>query len=265
MNSERRKIIYMDDVTMSLLSVKNRLQRQYEVYPARSAEALFELLGNITPDLILLDINMPETDGFEIIGRLKNDPNFADIPVIFLTGKRDKQTAIKAIGMGAADLVTKPFSDAEMIERIENQLDPKKLEAYIPIILAVDDNPSVLKAVNELLHRQYKVYTLPQPEKLKALLGMITPDLFLLDCKMPVMSGFDLVPIIRAFPGHEKTPIIFLTWDGTIDTLTAAANFGASDFIVKPIEEMVLRDKLALHTADYMMRRHLRKAQSETY
>ncbi len=265
MSNKRRKIIYVDDVTMSLLSVKNRLQRQFEVYPARSVEALFELLDNIAPDLILLDINMPGTGGFEIIGMLKSDPDLADIPVIFLTGQKDKQTAIKAIGMGAADLVTKPFTDSELIDRIENQLDPQKLEAYMPVILAVDDNPSVLKSVNELLHRQYKVYTLPQPEKMKALLGMITPDLFLLDCKMPVMSGFDLVPVIRAFPGHEKTPIVFLTSDATIDTLTAAANFGASDFIVKPINETILREKLALHTADYMIRRHLRTAQSEAY
>ncbi len=128
----------------------------------------------------------------------------------------------------------------------------------MPIILAVDDNPSILKTLNELLHRQYKVYTLPKPEMLEVLLNNVVPDLFLLDCKMPVLSGFDLVPKIRAFPGHEKTPIVFLTSEGTIDTVNAAVHFGASDFIVKPVDETVLREKLALHTSDYMMRRHLR-------
>lgn len=253
----RKKVIYVDDVNHSLMSVKARLKNYYEIYPAQSAEILYEILENIVPDLILLDINMPDTDGFEIISKLKANRMFVDIPVIFLTGKHDKKTVIKAISLGAVDLVTKPFVDDELVERIENQLDPEKLEAYKPVILAVDDNPSILTAVNELLHHQYKVYTLPKPEALKMLLERIKPDLFLLDCKMPVLNGFDLVPQIREFSEFEKTPIIFLTAEGNIDTLNAAVNFGASDFIVKPINETVLREKIAAHTADYMLRRHM--------
>lgn len=254
----RRRIIYVDDVNFSLLSVKARLQRHYEIFPAQSAEALFELLENITPDLILLDINMPGTDGFEVLQTLNETPRFAEIPVIFLTGRNDKKTLIRAMSLGATDLVTKPFSDEELVRRIKNQLDPEKPEEYIPVILAVDDNPSILKAVHELLHRQYKIYTLPKPEALKILLAKIKPDLFLLDCNMPVLSGFDLVTQIRTFSEHEKTPIVFLTSEGTLDTLNAAVNFGASDFIVKPIDETILRKKMALHMADYMMRRHMR-------
>ncbi len=260
MDKTRKKIIYVDDVNYSLLSVKARLQKHFEVFPAQSAERLFEILENVTPDLILLDIYMPGINGFEIMQTLKDYSRFADLPVIFLTSLGDKKTIIKAMSLGAVDLVTKPFSDAELVERIENQLDPQKSEAYMPVILAVDDNPSILKAVNELLHRQYKVYTLPKPETLQMLLAQkkIIPDLFLLDCKMPVLSGFDLVPQIRAFHEYKSTPIIFLTSDGTIDTLNAAVNFGASDFIVKPIDEAVLRKKLATHTVGYMMRRHMR-------
>ncbi len=258
MDEFRRKIIYVDDVNYSLLAVKTRLQQAYTVYPAQSAEKLFELLENVVPDLILLDINMPGTDGFETIQTLKADARYAEIPVIFLTGKRDKKSIIKAMGLGAVDLVTKPFSDAELARHIENQLDPEKHEDLKPIVLAVDDNPSILKSLNQLLHRQYRVYTLPKPEMLKVLLEKISPDLFLLDCKMPVLCGFELVPLIRESPGHEKTPILFLTSEGTIDNLNAAVYFGASDFIVKPIDETVLREKLAMHTTDYLMLRHLR-------
>lgn len=260
MDNIRRKIIYVDDVGYSLLAVKTRFQHQYEIFPAQSAEALFDILEKVVPELILLDINMPGQDGFSIIKILKENPRYSDVPVIFLTGKNDRKTVIKAMGLGAADLVPKPFSDRELIERIENQLDPEKQKAHMPIVLAVDDNPSILKAINELLHGQYRVYTLPKPEKLEILLEKIAPDLFLLDCKMPVFSGFDLVSQIRAIPEHEKTPIVFLTSEGTIDNLNAAVYFGASDFIVKPIDETVLREKLALHTADYMIRRHLRRA-----
>lgn len=258
MEKIRKKIIYVDDINFSLLTVRARLRQHYEIYPAQSAEKLFEILENIRPDLILLDINMPEPNGFEIIKTLKSTMRFSHIPVIFLTGGNDKKTAVKAMGLGAADYVTKPFSDAELISRIENQLDPAKSEEFMPVILAVDDNPSILKTLNEILHREYKVYTLPKPEALEMLLEKIEPDLFLLDCKMPVLSGFDLVLKIRAMPVHRETPIVFLTSDGTIDTVTAALNFGASDFIVKPIDGFVLMEKLAKHIADYMIRRYIR-------
>jgi PleD family two-component response regulator len=259
LDNQRKKIVYMDDVNFHLVSVKARLGRHYEVFPAQSAETFFEILENITPDLILLDINMPEYGGLEMFQTLKDIPRFADLPVIFLTGSNDDKTLAKAIGLGATDLVVKPFSDAELIAHIENQLSQEKQEEYMPVILAVDDNPSILKSINGLLHSQYKVYTLPNPEAMKTILEKITPDLFLLDCNMPVMSGFDLIPLIRAFPGHERTPIVFLTSEGDQDTLYAAVSFGASDFIVKPIDETVLRDKLAVQTKGYMIRRLMRK------
>ena len=87
---------------------------------------------------------------------------------------------------------------------------------------------------------------------------MITPDLFILDCQMPVYSGFDLVPIIRRIREHEETPIIFLTSEGTIDNISVAINLGARDFIIKPIDEAILREKVALHIKDFMMRRRIR-------
>jgi DNA-binding response OmpR family regulator len=76
---------------------------------------------------------------------------------------------------------------------------------------------------------------------------------------MPGLSGFDLVPIIRKMPQHEDTPIIFLTSDGTIDNISAAMGFGARDFIVKPIDMMILRDKTTEHLKDFIMYRRIRK------
>jgi DNA-binding response OmpR family regulator len=162
------------------------------------------------------------------------------------------------MNLGAVDYIKKPFIDSDLIDCIEYQLDPYKHEKYKPVVLAVDDNPSILKAVNYLLNDQYKVYTLAEPEKLKTLLGIITPDLFLLDCKMPVLNGFDLVPIIRSFYDHEETPIVYLTSEGTIDNISVAIHLGACDFIVKPIDETVLREKIALHLKDFIIRRRIR-------
>ena len=115
------------------------------------------------------------------------------------------------------------------------------------LILAVDDSPVILQSVSSVLSSEYKVFTLPNPTKLEKVLQKLTPDLFLLDCKMPEISGFDLVPIIRNFDEHKETPIIFLTSEGTMDNVTAAIALGACDFAVKPFKPDTLREKIAKH------------------
>jgi len=128
METMRRSILYVDDIHFSLVTVKDRLRKHYEVFIAQSVEKMFEVLENFSerkhsnPDLILLDLNMPDVDGFEAIRELKNDARYADIPVIFLSSKNDKNTMTLAMGLGAADYVTKPFSDSHLIGRIEYQM-----------------------------------------------------------------------------------------------------------------------------------------------
>jgi two-component system chemotaxis response regulator CheY len=100
-------------------------------------------------------------------------------------------------------------------------------------------------------------------QMLVELLKKIIPDLFLLDYNMPVLNGFDLIPIIRKFPGHEETPIVFLTSEGTIDHVTAARHFGACDYIIKPIDKKVLREKIAMHLTDFVIRRRIRAIKEE--
>ena len=258
MGKQYKKIIVVDDINFHLLSINERLKKHYEIYPAISAEVLFEVLENISPDLILLDINMPDVDGFKVLERLKSDFLYADIPVIFLTGKTKRQYAVKAMELGAADYLTKPFADKHLIDSIEYQLEPEKRKANKPVILAVDDSPLILQELNYELQAYYTVYTLPEPEKMKELLKIITPDLFILDYKMPKLTGFDLVPLIREIHLHTETPIIFLTTEGTIDHISTALNLGAFDFIVKPINSQIMHQKIEASLKDFIIRRRIR-------
>ncbi|MCL2048907.1 MAG: response regulator [Defluviitaleaceae bacterium] len=255
----KKKIILVDDVGFFLLSMKERLKdNDYEIFPAQSAAILFDILENVTPDLILLDVNMPEVDGFEIMEQLKANARFADIPVIFLTSKTDKPSAIRAMALGAADYVTKPVTNEALIDSIEAQLSPHKKEAVKPIILAVDDSPSILEAIKQILKTDFTVYTMPSPQGIKEVLKKVTPDLFLLDVQMPVLNGYELVSIIRELSEHEDTPIIFLTSEAINDNVYAAVQIGASDFMVKPVDEAVLREKLSKHLQGFILRRRIR-------
>ena len=121
-NDVRKKIILVDDVKSNLDQGRQILKNQYEVYPALSASKLFEYLEKISPDLILLDIAMPDMNGYEAIKKLKADERWADIPVIFLTAKSDESSEREGFELGGSDYITKPFSAPRLVKRIENQL-----------------------------------------------------------------------------------------------------------------------------------------------
>jgi len=117
-----KKIVIVDDNASYLSVVRVLLKSQYEVYPAPSAFKMFEIIEKIIPDIILLDINMPEMNGFEAMVKLKENPRYTNIPVIFLTAKDDEASAVKGLDLGAADYVTKPFYGPLLLKRISNIL-----------------------------------------------------------------------------------------------------------------------------------------------
>jgi len=122
MKVDNRKIIIVDDNAANLSVGRNLLKPFYEVFPAPSAAKLFGLLDKFIPDLILLDVNMPEMNGYEAIKVLKADSRFADIPVIFLTAKNDEESELEGFDLGAVDYITKPFSGPLLLKRIACQL-----------------------------------------------------------------------------------------------------------------------------------------------
>ena len=269
METNKKSILYVDDINFSLVTLKNRLKDKYEVYLAQSVEMMFEALSNMwdkkttIPDLILLDINMPEVDGFQAISELRQNTLYKGVPIVILSSKSDRKTMLTAIELGAGDFITKPFSDTDLLNCIEYQLEPEKQIIQKPILLAVDDNPSVLVSIKLIVEDKYTIYLLEQPKKVKEFIKRISPDMFLLDCNMPGLSGYDLVPIIRETPGFQDTPIIYLTSDGSLDNVSAAIASGASDFIVKPIDEKILLEKLAADLDGYMIRRRINKHERE--
>ena len=114
-------------------------------------------------------------------------------------------------------------------------------------ILVVDDAPVIIKTISSVLSPEYKIYGMTDPTKIEGFLKQVTPELFLLDYKMPERNGFELVPIIRSFKDHKDTPIVFLTSLGTADHVSTAFALGACDFIVKPFQGDILREKVAKH------------------
>jgi putative two-component system response regulator len=118
MEAERKKIIMVDDDGTNLASVRNALIGSYDVFTVPSGKKLFGLLEKVMPDLILLDVEMPEMNGYEVIRILKGAEETAQIPVIFLTSLAAPENEIKGLNLGAIDYMFKPFSQELLLKRV---------------------------------------------------------------------------------------------------------------------------------------------------
>jgi putative two-component system response regulator len=115
-----RKIIFIVDDDMTILAIaKKMIETQYEVFTMPSGQKLFQVLEKITPDLIFLDVEMPDENGFDVIKKLKASEKTADIPVVFLTGTLDEEREAKGRALGAADFLIKPFSKTLLLEKAQ--------------------------------------------------------------------------------------------------------------------------------------------------
>lgn len=140
----REKILIVDDQEENLRMVGNMLtMMSYEVSLAKSAELAMEALSTGSPpDLILLDVMMPGTDGLAACRQIKDDPRWESIPVIFLSAADDKNLIVQALETGGVDYVTKPFNMAELVSRVRTQLALKNANDQLRIL--AEDKDEIL-------------------------------------------------------------------------------------------------------------------------
>jgi diguanylate cyclase (GGDEF)-like protein len=119
-------ILIVDDEPINVEILVTVFEEIYDIIVATQGEQALELAQTARPDLILLDVMMPGLDGYEVCARLKQDPDTADIPVIFVTGLGDKQAETDGLEAGAVDYVAKPISPLIVRRRVSNQIELKK-------------------------------------------------------------------------------------------------------------------------------------------
>ena len=128
-NKKFAHILIVDDVPENIRLLGTILQKEgYKISAAKEGMQALAIATKGIPDLILLDVMMPEADGFEICQRLKDNPVTKDIPIIFLTAMDQVKDMVKGFQAGAADYITKPFNTVELLVRIRTHLKLKKAE-----------------------------------------------------------------------------------------------------------------------------------------
>ena len=123
----QKTIFVVDDSLSNLSLAEEALEKHYRVITLSSAEKLYTTLEKLTPDLILLDIAMPDESGFDAMKKLKANKNHSEIPVIFLTALTDTFNEALGIELGAVDFITKPFSEPVLLNRVKNHIQIDKI------------------------------------------------------------------------------------------------------------------------------------------
>ncbi|NOR86765.1 MAG: response regulator [Bacteroidales bacterium] len=154
---KKYKILIVDDNAKNIQVLANLLaENNYNIEYALSGSGALELLAIESFDLILLDIMMPEMDGFEVCNKIKNDPKSSEIPIIFLTAKTDSDSIQKAFEEGGLDYVNKPFNSNELLARVKTHIELKVSKDKLKIVNKwleekVEERTAALKIAHQKL------------------------------------------------------------------------------------------------------------------
>jgi diguanylate cyclase (GGDEF)-like protein len=155
---KRPRILIVDDVPANIKMLREVLKSNYDIIFATSGPDAIELMEpKALPDLILLDIMMPDMDGYEVCRILKSDDLTAKIPIIFITSKDDEEDEIKGFELGAVDYVTKPFSIPVVKARVQTHVELKQQREILENLSSVDGLTGVPNRRNfdEFLERNW--------------------------------------------------------------------------------------------------------------
>lgn len=143
------KVMIVDDNMTNLIMAKKALEDLYEIFPVSSGKMALEFLTEMPepPDVVLLDVDMPDINGFYVISMMKNNPKLAEIPVVFLTAQEDVTTEVEGYSLGAIDYIKKPFTATLLRKRVEIHI--KFLEDHTKL---EKTNNQLKNALTEKIH-----------------------------------------------------------------------------------------------------------------
>jgi len=266
------RILVVDDdpLNVKLLSAKLPAD-QFEVLPALSGKEAVRLTMEENPDLILLDIMMPEMDGYEVSHRLKTNPATENIPIILVTALDDPQDKIRGFEAGADEFLNKPVNDIELLTRIKSLLrlkqyreqllsrtqsdkgfsiepaSPDPVEAAVcrARILLVEDNPKDSLMIRSMLAGEpYLIDTVRTGEEALEQVQQEPFDLVLLDVLLPGWDGFEVCRQLKGLHQTRDTQIVLITCLSDLDNRVRGVELGADDYLIKPVDSRELKARI---------------------
>lgn len=266
----------MEGMRRILINSLNQIGVKSVLTAVNGAEA-WRIIQAQTVDVVISDWNMPVMNGLDLLKKIRESAQYANLPVLMMTAETERHYVQVAIEAGVSGYMIKPFNVGALeskLKKVIEQPRPRALgvdrtrppilkrppggfiapvgliadKADKPTLLVVDDVPENLDVMVELLGNDYQVKVASSGERaLKILAQGKIPDLILLDVMMPEMDGFEVCRQIKADPKTNDVPVIFLTAMSDTTDVTRGFAMGAVDFVTKPADPPILRARIETH------------------
>jgi CheY-like chemotaxis protein len=255
-------ILCVDDDFPTLNLVKQAIESVgFNALAENVSANVMDLIRNRDVDLAIVDLDMPYPNGFELIKLIKQEPKFANLPIIIYTGKENYAEDLKSIDGMFDELLSKRSTNIEdladtinaMINRYETPSQVQEVIAkhnVIKILLAEDYKHSQIIVTRLLKKNTFEnVVVVENGEAALELAKQEKFDLILMDMQMPVMNGFEATEKIRLLPEYKDVPIIALTAFAMKGDREKCLEAGATDYIPKPIDSKEFLEKVKYYTS----------------
>ncbi len=253
-----RSILLIEDNESAIIQMKDLVESiGCQVRIAHNAGEAFELISHSIPDAMILDLMMPDVDGFQVLEILRNAELTAHVPVLILTAKHVTKEELKSLKRNNIhQLIHKADVNAIELEKaivgMLNQPAADKVIAPIstrpiegkPVVLVVEDNPDSMVTIEALLRDDYAALGAANAKECLQIADEHVPDLILMDIALPDASGIDAFRQIRIMPRLAGVPVIALTASAMHQDREAILAYGFDGFIAKPIIEAEFFEKI---------------------
>ena len=285
------RILVVDDIPANVKLLEVRLLAEYfEVLTATNGADALETCENGKVDVVLLDVMMPDMDGFEVCRRLKADPATSHIPVVMITALDQVSDRIRGLEAGADDFLTKPVNDLQLMTRVRSLVRLKMLtdelrlrasttrnigieellsrkepsEEATPRVLLIDERPASGKRIAKMLRETAALDVATDPHA-----GFFQAAEEPYECVI-VSTGFaDFDPLrlcsqLRSLDRTRFLPIILVAEEGEDDRIIRGLELGINDYLIRPIDQQELTARLRTQVKRKRYNDHLRASVTQT-
>ena len=272
-------ILVVDDLLPNRKLLEAKLKGEYyNVMTAEGGIQALEIVKETPPDVILLDVMMPDMDGFETCRAIKSNPKTADIPIVMVTALSELKDRIEGLNAGADDFLTKPINDLALFARIRSLVRLKSMTDELKLrdvtadhmnerlapdkindisgskIMIVDDDEIQAQQIHHKLNElKIEVDVVNEPQVAVKMTETKSFDMIMVSTQMAAADGLHLCTHLRSQEKTRNTPLLIIVEDDNTDLLIKALDMGINDYLITPIEssEVIARVKIQVRRKKY--------------
>ena len=285
------RILVVDDVPANVKLLEVRLLAEYfEVLTASNGRDALEICESGRVDVVLLDVMMPEMDGFEVCRRLKAEQATAHIPVVMVTALDQVQDRVRGLEAGADDFLTKPVNDLQLMTRVKSLVRLKTLTDELrlrasttrnigieellsrrtavdegtPKVLLIDDQESSASQIARMLREACDLHIAADPQSGFFEAAEAGHECVLISTRLAEFDPLRLCAQLRTLDRTRFIPIVLLADEGDEDRLLRGLELGINDYVTRPIDRQELLARLRTQIRRKRYNEHLRQSVTQT-